>query len=159
MRQLVRPQLRTFPLVVQDAQTTAVVNETLLRLLAVLEKPQVRPPTVLEFERFLAGIIRHVLLDMHKAIQRRRQKFVELGDNRAPAPDDDPIDTDLMVAFHEYVESLPADEQALFDVFYYQGKTKEEAARILGLPPTTAHTHWVKARFHLQQRFGRDLTE
>jgi RNA polymerase sigma factor (sigma-70 family) len=157
-RRLVRPRLRTFPLVVQDSQTTEVVNETLCRLLRALGQ-DVRPRTVLDLERFLAGIVRRVLLDLHKAIQRRRNRVGGLGDDPVPDPDDDdPVDTDQMVAFHEYVEALPADEQALFDVFYYQGKTRDEAAALLGLPPSTASAKWVKARAALGRRLGRDVT-
>lgn len=159
IRQLVRPRLRTFPLVVQESQTTDVLNETLLRLLAALN--DVAPPTVLDLERFLARIIRFVLIDMNKAIQRRRRRVGSLGDEAIVAlgDHDDPVDGDLMAAFHEYVEALPPDEQALFDVFYYQGKSKLEAARLLGLPPTTAHARWTKARLRLSQKFGGDLTD
>lgn len=157
VRQLVRPRLRKFPLVVQDSQTTAVVNDALLCLLQALER-DVRLATVFALERFLARIIRHVLLDTTKAIQRRRRRFGELGDE--PASElDDIADIDLMVAFHEYVDALPPDEQALFDVFYYQGKTKAEAAKLLGMAETTAHTHWTKARLRASRHLGADLTE
>ncbi|MBP3954090.1 sigma-70 family RNA polymerase sigma factor [Gemmata sp. G18] len=159
VRELVRRQLRTFPLVVQDSQTTEVANATLLRLLAALGS-RVCPQSTLDLERFLAHIVRRVLLDMNKAIQNRRRRVGALGDAPIAAPEDgDQIETDLMVAFHEYVEALPPDEQALFDVFYYQGKTKLEAAALLGLPPTTAHAHWVKARYRASKKFGRDLTD
>lgn len=156
VRQLVRPRLRTFPLVVQDSQTTDVVNETFLRLLRSLGR-NVSPPSVLDLERFLAAKIRQVLLDKHKAIRRRRRRVGELGDE--PVPHHGDSDDDLMVAFHEYVEALPPGEQALFDVFYYQGKTKSEAATLLGLPPTTVHTLWTKARVRLSRKLGHDLTE
>ncbi len=156
VKQLVRPRLRTFPLVTQDSQTTDVADETFVRLLNALGRG-VSPPSILDLERFLARTVRLVLLDMHKAIQRRRRRVGELGDAPVPQPGD--TDDDLMVAFHQYVESLPPDEQALFDVFYYQGKTKAEAAVLLGLPPTTAHTLWTKARLRLSRKLGRDLTE
>jgi RNA polymerase sigma factor (sigma-70 family) len=160
VRQLVRPQLHTFPVVVQDSQTTEVVNETFLRFFKALGC-NVRLQSILDLERFLARIIRRVLLDMQKAIQRRRRRVGSLGEEpiAAPADADDPVDADLMVAFHEYIEALPPDEQALFDVFYYQGKSKIEGAQLLGLPPTTAHTRWVKARYRASKALGRDLTE
>ncbi|VTR99484.1 sigma-70 family rna polymerase sigma factor : RNA polymerase sigma factor, sigma-70 family OS=Singulisphaera acidiphila (strain ATCC BAA-1392 / DSM 18658 / VKM B-2454 / MOB10) GN=Sinac_5005 PE=4 SV=1: Sigma70_ECF [Gemmata massiliana] len=159
VRELVQPRLRTFPLVVQDSQTTEVANEALLRLLAALGR-DVRPQSTLDLERFLAHIIRRVLLDMNRAIQKRRSQVGALGDAPVAAPEDeDRIETDLMVAFHEYIEALQPDEQALFDVFYYQGKTKLEAAALLGLPPTTVHAHWVKARYRASKKFGRDLTD
>jgi len=158
VRQLVRPRIRTFPLVVQESQTTAVVNDALLCLLRALER-DVRLATVLDLERFLARIIRHVLIDMTRGIQRRRRRFGELGDKPVPDPDDDIADIDLMVAFHEYVEALPQEEQALFDVFYYQGKTKAEAAKLLGMAETTAHTRWTKARLRASRHLGADLTE
>lgn len=160
VRQLVRPQLRKFPLVVQETQTTDVANEALLRLLAALDK-NVTPPSTLDLERFLAAKIRYVLLDMNKTIQKRRSRVAALGDEPVPAPGDeaDLVDVDRMVAFHEYVEALPPDEQALFDVFYYQGKSKTAAARVLGLPATTAHAHWVRARYRASKKLGRNLTQ
>jgi RNA polymerase sigma factor (sigma-70 family) len=159
VRQLVRPQLRKFPLVVQESQTTEVVNQTLLRLLDALRK-DVRPASILDLERFLAAKIRFVLLDMHKAIQRRRRRVGSLGEQTVATPEDadDPVDVDLMVAFHEYVEALPPDEQVLFDVFYYQGKSKAEAAALLGLPLSTVNKHWVKARLRMRERLGHDPT-
>lgn len=158
VRALVRPRLRTFPLVVQDSQTTEVANETLLRLLAAL-RAEVRPQSTLDLERFLAAKVRHVLLDMHKEIQRRRRRAGPLGDGPVAEPADIDIDIDLMVAFHEYVQQLPADEQALFDVFYYQGRTKVQAAALLGLTATTAHTRWTKARLRMSRKLGGDPTE
>lgn len=159
VRALVRPRLRTFPLVVQDSHTTEVANETLLRLLAAL-RGEVRPQSTLDLERFLAAKVRHVLLDMHKSIQRRRRRVGPLGDEQHAMPDDADadFDIDLMVAFHEYVQQLPADEQALFDVFYYQGRTKAQAATLLGLAPTTAHTMWTKARLRMSRKLGGDPT-
>ncbi len=157
VRQLVRPRLRQFPLVVQDSQTTEVANDALIRLLSALARG-VRLATLLDLERFLALVIRRVLLDTTKAIQRRRRRFCELGDEPASAPDDDFADIDLMVVFHEYVEALPPEEQALFDVFYYQGKTKAEAAKLLGMAETTVHTHWAKARLRAGLHLGADLT-
>lgn len=160
VRQLVRPRLHTFPAIVQDSQTTDVVDETFLRLFKSLHK-NIPLKSALDLERFLARIIRHVLLDMQKSIQRRRCRVGSLGDAEIADSDDedDIVDVDLMVAFHEYIESLPSDEQELFDVFYYQGKTKLEGAELLGLPPTTAHTRWVKARYKASIKLGKDLTE
>lgn len=160
VRALVRPRLRTFPLVVQDSQTTDVTNETILRLLSAL-RGDVRPRSTLDLERFMASKVRHVLLDMHKMIQRRRRQTGPLGEAEfvLPAAEDAGVDIDLMVAFHEYVQQLPADEQALFDVFYYQGRTKTQAAALLGMTPTTAHTRWTKARLRLSRTLGRAPTE
>lgn len=159
IRRLVRPRLNTFPAVAQDSQTTDIVDETLLRLLSALK--HICPQSTLELERFLGRTIRFVLLDMQKAIQRRRRRVGWLGEEpiAAPGDSDDPVEADLMVALHEYIEALPPDEQALFDVFYYQGKSKVEGAQLLGLPPTTAHTRWVKARCRASKKLGRDLTE
>src|SRR5262249_47933758 len=97
IRQLVHPQLQKFPLVGQDSQTTDVLNETLLRLLAALDD-DVTLPSTLDLERFLAGIIRRVLLDMNKAIQRRRRRVSLFGRKSILAPEDqdDLVDSDRM---------------------------------------------------------------
>jgi RNA polymerase sigma factor (sigma-70 family) len=159
LRRLVRPRLRQFPDVRLEEQTTDIANESLVRLLAALR--EVSPPTTLDLNRFLAGIIRRVLLDRAKAI-RRRVLPAASPDIEVPwSPDDTdhPVDSDLMESFHEYVEGLPAREKALFDLLYYRGLNTTAAAAILGLPTTTLKRRWVEARLRAVKRLGRDPTD
>jgi RNA polymerase sigma factor (sigma-70 family) len=159
VRELVRPRLRRFPHVRAEEQTTDITNETLVRLLAALR--EVAPPTTLDLTRFLAAIIRRVLLDRAKAVSRRLLPTAPPGAEVAWSPEDTdhPMDDDLMAAFHEYVEALPADEKALFDLLYYRGLTTAAAAEALGLSPTTLKREWVKARLRVCEKLGRDPTD
>jgi RNA polymerase sigma factor (sigma-70 family) len=158
VRCLVRPRLRRFPDVEREERTTDITNEALVRLLAALR--DVCPPTTLELNRFLARIIRRVLLDRAKAIRRRALPLAAPGSEVAWAADhtDHPIDHDLMAAFHEYVEALPPEEKILFDLLYYRGLTTAAVAALLGCPPTTLKRRWVEARLRLIDRFGDDPT-
>jgi RNA polymerase sigma-70 factor (ECF subfamily) len=158
IRHLVRPRLRRFPAVRREEDTTDIANEALVRLLAAL--PKVCPPTSLELNRFLAEIIRRVLLDHAKSIRRRALPAVAGGEVPcSPEDTDHPLDLDLMAAFHAYVEGLPAEERILFDLLYYRGLTTAAAAELLGIPATTLKRRWVRARLRVVELLGRDPTD
>ena len=159
LRRLVRPRLRRFPDVQREDHTTDIANEALCRLLGALR--EITLETTLDLNRFLAGIIRRVLLDRVKAIRRRVLPNAAPGADVPWSPDDTdhPIDTDLMVAFHEFVESLPPEEKTLFDLLYYRGLSTSAAAAVLGIPATTLKRQWVRARLKLAERLGRDPTD
>ena len=156
VRALVRPRLRSFPRVKQQEETTDIVNEALLRLSRALR--DVAPATPLDLTRFLAELIRRVLLDKLKAIRRRVASPVELAvePGRAVGDTDHPVDADLMTEFHEYVGSLPESERVLFDLLYYRGLSTATAADYLGLAPSTLKRRWVQARLRARDRLGRD---
>jgi RNA polymerase sigma factor (sigma-70 family) len=159
IKRLVRPRLPSFPLVRREEQTTDVSNETFVRLSRALK--DIAPATPLELNRLIAVIVRRVLLDWTKAIRRRKKHIVPLDGDPACVPEDSDhsVDADLMTAFHEYVEALPADEKVLFDLLYYRGLSTAAAADCLGIPRTTLKRRWVKARVRLSERFGLDPTE
>jgi RNA polymerase sigma factor (sigma-70 family) len=156
VRALVRPRLRSFPRVRQLEDTTDIVNEALLRLTRALR--DVTPATPLDLNRFLAELIRRVLLDKLKAIRRRDPPTAGLAvePGREVGDTDHPVDADLMTEFHEYVRSLPDDERTLFDLLYYRGMSTATAAGYLGLPPTTLKRRWVSARLRARDWLGRD---
>jgi RNA polymerase sigma factor (sigma-70 family) len=159
VRLLARSRLRNFPQVRREEQTTDIANEALLRLCRAMRG--VAPATPLDLTRFLAEIIRRVLLDRLKSIRRRHRPTGPLGPEpgRAPEDTDHPFDADLMADFHGYVDSLPGEEKILFDLLYYRGLTTAAAAEYLGLPTTTLKRQWVRARLRARERFGRDPTE
>jgi RNA polymerase sigma factor (sigma-70 family) len=158
IKELVRPRLRSFPNVRREVQTTDVLDDVLMRLLAAIKEVQLG--TVMDLNCLVARIIRRVLLDRLRKIQRDMQRFSEL-------PSDILIDTDMtagldidtMAAFHEYIDNLGSEEASLFDLLYYQGKSFEEAAKQLGIPKTTLRRNWAKSRDKMQAAFNKYLNE
>ncbi|HYT92213.1 MAG TPA: sigma-70 family RNA polymerase sigma factor, partial [Gemmataceae bacterium] len=73
----------------------------------------------------------------------------------APGPGD-------MVAwgeFHEQVGALPAEEQEVFGLVWYQGLSPAEAAALLGVSDRTVRRRWVTACRKLQRALHGEVPE
>ena len=62
----------------------------------------------------------------------------------------DPVRLAEWTEFHERVKSLPAEQQDVFDLLWYQGLTRVEAAAALNVSVPTIRRHWTAARLALQ---------
>jgi RNA polymerase sigma-70 factor (ECF subfamily) len=51
--------------------------------------------------------------------------------------------------FHEYIEKLPEDERALFDLLWYQGLTMADVSTLLDIPLRTLGRRWKLVRVRL----------
>ena len=51
--------------------------------------------------------------------------------------------------FHRQVEALPDEEQAVFDLLWYQGLSQAAAAAVLGVNERTVKRRWQSARVKL----------
>jgi RNA polymerase sigma factor (sigma-70 family) len=71
----------------------------------------------------------------------------------APAPADHWDRLDL-IDLGEQVLLLPADEQEVFDLMFYQGLSQDEAAAILGTSVSTVKRCWRRARLSLHKKLG-----
>ena len=76
--------------------------------------------------------------------QKKRRPTVELLDIY-PAPDDESGEV------AEAVFALPANQRAAVHLFYYEGYSTQEIARILGQRPGTVRSHLSRARESLRQ--------
>jgi RNA polymerase sigma factor (sigma-70 family) len=138
--------------------TQSILHEAAPRLLHALE--EVRVPTVRDFFTFAATHIRWVLLDMAKWEKRKGWAFQQ---NPAPAQDAsgsgadlelsyttlDPAELAMWTEFHEKVDTLPAEERAVVDMYYYQGLTQEETGELLGISQKEVSRRWIKAQLKL----------
>jgi RND family efflux transporter MFP subunit len=70
------------------------------------------------------------------------------------APDDAPAD-ELRQALDEEINRLPARQRAAFVLCCLEGKTGEEASRLLGCPPGTVSSRLTRARQRLRGRLLR----
>src|SRR5947208_13551172 len=106
----------SFPALRDRHELDSVVHETWLRLAQALEAAS--PPTVADFFRLAAHKIRQVLLDMadkHRKLAVR--EAVGLSGVGGPPSDGtyDPARLAEWTEFHRRVDSLPADQKAVFE--------------------------------------------
>jgi RNA polymerase sigma factor (sigma-70 family) len=88
---------------------------------------------------------------------RIRRRAVER--QQVPSPDstssDDPLWRDLRPILDEAVNGLPQKYRAPFVLCYLEGKTNDEAARVLGCPRGTIATRLARARERLRTQLSR----
>lgn len=143
-----------FPRLGNLHETDSILHEALLRLSRALR--DVPPPSVHDFLTFSAAQIRRVLLDMARAQGRRDRKFLTLSDG----PDSvaqpggaglDPSHLAQWGEFHERVRELPDEEREVVDLYWYQGLTQAETARLLGVHEKAVSRRWLSARLKLSR--------
>lgn len=72
-----------------------------------------------------------------------------------PAPAVDPALSELLGVLDEEVERLPARHRVAFVLCCLEGRTGEEAGRLLGCPPGTVSSRLTRARERLRDRLAR----
>jgi RNA polymerase sigma-70 factor (ECF subfamily) len=168
LHRLARRTLTDFARVRRFVDSDDVAHNTLLRLLRRLEAHP--PGTPAEYYAAAAQEIRRELLDLV------RHYYGPLGPGcreAAPPPGGDtegvspggtpsqgthePARLALWTELHEQVERLPDDERAVFDLIWYHGLTRAEAAAELGVSEPTVKRRWLAARLRLQAALGGDL--
>jgi RND family efflux transporter MFP subunit len=88
--------------------------------------------------------------------QKRCERQSADGVTHIPAPDPpDPDWADWLRVLDEEVERLPAHHRAAFVLCCLEGRTGEEAARLLGCPPGTVSSRLTRARERLRARLVR----
>jgi len=159
LRRLARKMLRCDPRIARWEQTDDILNTALLKLHSSLDS--VKPESVKGFIGLAATHMRRTLVDL------ARHHYGPEGDARhheSDAPDDDkgrgpkydgeapgegPSTLAEWQTFHEKVKELPANEQEVFDLLYYQELSQEEAARLLVLSERQVQRLWRSAKLNL----------
>ena len=59
--------------------------------------------------------------------------------------------------FHEAVGALPEDERDVFDLLWYQGLTRQEAAALLEVSAKTVQRRWQAACLRLHDALHGEL--
>lgn len=156
LRRLARWMFHRQPDLQELEQTDDVLQKALLRLHRALA--EVRPTSVRNFFNLAARQIRWVLQDLARELVRaktvlpagdlvsttRRQNPLEPFD-----PESEPSTLEEWAEFHEKVEMLPEETREVFELLWYQGLTKVEAAEILGISLRTVKRRWLAARLLL----------
>ena len=142
-------------------QTDDVYQNAMLRLHRALA--DVRPETVRHFFNLAALMIRRTLLDLAKHHLGPHGQGAKHHTDGQPAderggslhqkadPGGEPHDLEGWSAFHSQVEGLPAEEQEVVGLLFYEGLTQDEAATVLGVSPRTVKRRWQSARCSLRR--------
>jgi RNA polymerase sigma-70 factor (ECF subfamily) len=165
LRHLSRRMLGDFARVRRFVDSDDVTQNTLLRLLRRLEA---HPPTTpaeyfaaaaQEIRRELLDLVRHYYGPRGPGRREADRPPAEATDSQAPDGDPsqhthEPGRLALWTELHEQVERLPEEERAVFDLLWYHGLTRAEAAAELGVSEPTVKRRWLAARLRLQAALG-----
>jgi RNA polymerase sigma-70 factor (ECF subfamily) len=149
---LARRMLAGFPAVRSQADTADVAQGAAMRLLNALR--DLRPASTRDFVSLAALQIRRELLDLARKV-RRPTTPDRVPDPVAPAAS--PDDLDLWTRFHEAVEGLPVEEREAVGLIFYHGRTRVEAAEVLGVSERTVYRWWEGACRRLNDRLEGQL--
>ncbi len=137
-------------------QATALVHEAYLRLVDGGKGQEWHGRA--HFFAAAAEAMRRILVESARRKRRlkhgggrERQELLPDG-IAAPAPDEDLLALDAALA--RFAVGYPLQAQ-LVELRYFAGLTGDEAARLLGMSPSTADRHWVFARAWLRRELQR----
>lgn len=156
LEHLARRMLTDFPTVRSFADEGDVVQGASLRLLSALR--ELRPQSSREFFGLAAVQIRRELLDLARQFTARMHPHVGKDEetephDRAPAGDE----LDLWTRFHQAVEKLPVEEREAIGLIFYHGRSRLEAAEILGVSERTIGRWWQSGCERLNKQLGGEL--
>src|SRR5437773_551380 len=69
----------------------------------------------------------------------------------------DDVVQNAIVRLHRALQTLPAEEQEVFDLVWYQGLTHADAANLLGVATKTIQRRWHAACRRLHNALGGEL--
>jgi RNA polymerase sigma factor (sigma-70 family) len=104
---------------------------------------------------FLYGVAYRVALKARAGAARRRERERQVPLAPVGEPMQELISRDLRPVLHEEVNRLPERYRAPFVLCYLEGRTNEEAARLLGWPKGTVLSSLSRARERLRGQLTR----
>jgi RNA polymerase sigma-70 factor (ECF subfamily) len=156
--ELTRKMLRRYERIKRWEQTDDVVQNVSMRLYRTLEK--VTPESTRDFLRLASLNIRRELLDLAKhyygpqglgTLYKSAPDGTTIGEQTPAAVDPadvthDPSRLDSWAEFHRQVSALPEELAEVFDLIWYQGLSRTEAAEVIGVSERTLMRRWQEAR-------------
>jgi RNA polymerase sigma factor (sigma-70 family) len=104
---------------------------------------------------WLYGVAYRTALKARAETAHRRRRERPLVESESPSNPDDLIWHDLRSVLDEEVNRLPRKHRTAVVLCYFEGKTNEQAARILGCPPGTIFSRLAWARERLRRQLVR----
>jgi RNA polymerase sigma-70 factor (ECF subfamily) len=157
LRRLTRAMLKEYARLKRWEETDDVFQSASLRLYRALQ--QMTPESPRHFFHLATVQIRRELIDLARHYYGPAGPGTahesDAGGENSPTeprrtdaqPDAAPGPGELAAwsEFHEQVEALPAEEQEVFDLLWYQGLTPAEAAPLLNVSDRTVRRRWLAA--------------
>jgi RNA polymerase sigma factor (sigma-70 family) len=169
LHRLTSKMLKDFPGVRRWENTDDVYQNAAMRLHQALKSTTF--PSVADFIRFASVLIRRELIDLsrhylgphgHGANQAKSVARTDSFNTDRINPETDTHEPQQLASwteFHQKIEQLDEDEQAMFDLLWYQELTQAEAAVILGVTERTVQRRWQQARIHLHALLEGNLPD
>ena len=127
---------------------------------------EVRPDSVAGFFRLAAQAVRRELLDMARHYAGPLSPAANhdsLADGKTGsrlngfAGNEDLRKLERWAAFHEAVERLPEEDGEMIELGFYEGLTKDEIGRLLGVDGRTIRRRWNRASRRIADQLGDDV--
>lgn len=156
LRLRTRQMLRSFPGVGRWNQTDDVLQNAMIRLHRSLA--QVKPESPRQFYGLAATQIRRELIDLARKFSGAEglgaNHDTNDGDAIRKSPDTnyEPESLEHWSEFHEAVEQLPEDQQAVVGLLWYEGMSQANAANVLHTSLATVKRRWQAARLELSEQ-------
>jgi RNA polymerase sigma-70 factor (ECF subfamily) len=155
---LTRKMFHNFKSLQRWEQTDDVFQNALVRLHRSLLEVQV--DNVRHFFNLAALQIRRELLDLTKHYYGKLGMGSNHHSDHQIGPDavlsnatNNPIRNKSLEKFHENIDTLPAEEQEVINMLFYEGFNQEEPAEFLGISLSTVKRRWHAARIKLAETF------
>ena len=133
------------------ADAEEVTQDAFVR--AWLALPQFRGES--RFSTWLHRIVARRALDRAEVLKRRRDR--EVGVEAMEHLAEERVETSgAALAMERMVAGLSDMQRAVVTLFYYEGRSVEQVAGVLGLPTGTVKTHLSRARSALRNSWTRD---
>jgi RNA polymerase sigma factor (sigma-70 family) len=155
LRHLARRMMQEFPVAPHQADTGDILQSAQLRLWKALQKSIPESPR--HFLNLAAQLIRHELIDLTRHYFRadgRGAHEVNVSPNSTTSSEPlqpaepstlHPVRLSQWGEFHERVEKLPDNLREVMQLLWYQGRTKAEAAELMGVDIRTVYRYWNDA--------------
>jgi len=111
------------------------------------------------FSTWLYRIVARRAFDRAQVLKNRRARErpeEPFPQHAVPEKDDDAL---RAAKLHNLVANLTPAQRAAVTLYYYEGRSVEEVANVLGMPENTVKTHLLRARAALRAAWTHELGE
>ena len=150
---------KSFPNVKEWTETQDVLQNSLMRLLATLQKIDPLPATTRDFFNLAAVHIRRELIDLARHFKKKRWLPLANVGSESGRSHDEPAattahDFERWERFHEAVDQLPAEEREVVGLVFYHGWKQEKIAALFQVHERTVRRRWKDACARLRAMVG-----